>query len=139
MYEDVKTYLAAIEAAQVEYDATTATLGTDVMHTDSGDCPACQALALTVDERRLASLTLREADRAAWNALLASSHPLVAWIAKNCLDRKYHAGIILKALPASMDDLNGIAEREGWCYEWNELRDRADAAGVLPQDAEVSA
>lgn len=121
MYEDVKTYLAAVEAADQEY-RNTALQG--VGKHDESTCRIC----------------VREAAyAAAWQPLKASSVPLVAWIAENAVDYQDAAMVVLEALPASMAVLDGIAAEQRWCTAWTRLRASADAAGVLPQDAEVSA
>lgn len=121
MYEDVKTYLAAIEAAQEVY-RNTALQG--VGKHDESTCRICVRDA-AVD--------------AAWQPLKSSSVPLVAWIAENAGGYPIEAPRILEALPAPMAVLDGIAEERRWCSSWYELRRQADAAGVLPQDAEVPA
>lgn len=70
---------------------------------------------------------------AAREALRESSDPLVAWIAKVPM-RNYpdHATEALKILPATREDLDALAARNGWCAEWDRFMDKAEQAGVLP-------
>lgn len=121
MYEEVKTYLAALEAAeQVFIESPDESYDPHV----EGECRYC----------------IREAAYlAAWESLKASSVPLVAWIAENAEGRQAAATLIMEALPASMAVLDAIAVREEWCADWTDLRASAERAGVLPQDAEVPA
>jgi hypothetical protein len=68
----------------------------------------------------------------AWEALKGSADPLVRWIAENCGDYHCEATHVLRALPASMDELDALARMKGWCGMWKEFRRRAEQAGVLP-------
>lgn len=68
----------------------------------------------------------------AWDKLKESHDPLVRWIAENCEDNRDEAEIVLKALPATMGQLDALAAEHDWCGEWNALRDRAINAGVRP-------
>lgn len=74
----------------------------------------------------------RAAYSTAWDALEQSSDPLVKWIAENCRSYDREALMILKALPATADELEEIADREEWCGAWNSFRDQAIEAGVMP-------
>lgn len=142
MYDEVKTYVAAMKAATERYESTNATLLGGAEHTSSpfaAGCPACKAVAETADERTVADTARRSAEEGAWDALEASSDPLVRWIGKNCVGYAAAAQTVLEALPASMAELDAIAEQRGWCEEYAEFRERAAHAGVLPKDAEVSA
>lgn len=68
----------------------------------------------------------------AWQGLKESTDPLVRWIAENCKEYQGEAISILRALPASLDDLDTIAYDASWCGVWGEFRDAAERAGVLP-------
>jgi hypothetical protein len=68
----------------------------------------------------------------AWQGLKESTDPLVRWIAEHCKDYQGEAIAILRALPASLEDLDTIAYDASWCGVWGEFRERAEAAGVLP-------
>jgi hypothetical protein len=118
MYDEVKKYLAAVDAAEGRAEAMPETdyYAADGTHDKKG-CPEC---------------FLTAAYRDAWPLLAESADPLVRWIADNASGYKEDATLILRALPASVDVLDQIAERENWCGIWNRLLDAAEAAGVLP-------
>lgn len=141
MYEEVKTYVAAIKAAQTTYVAAMDALRVDAEHTNgrSSDCPACAASDARAEGRRAAGAASEAARGIAWQALKDSTDPLVHWIAENCESYPSSAQVILEALPAPMAVLDGIARQLGWCGDWDDLRASAARAGVLPQDAEVPA
>lgn len=141
MYEEVKTYCAVAAAAWQQYETALEGLRSGLEHIagPAGTCPACTAEEAVREQRSAAGNARVAADDAAWNALKASTDPLVRWIADNCRDYRVHAQVILEALPAPMSVLDGIASEQGWCWEWDELRKSAYAAGVLPKDAEVPA
>lgn len=67
-----------------------------------------------------------------WEQLSRSEDPLVRWIAVNGREHEAYAEIVLKALPATLDQLEGLADEHGWCGEWYELRDKAVEDGVIP-------
>ncbi|MDG4857097.1 hypothetical protein P8605_02805 [Streptomyces sp. T-3] len=73
-----------------------------------------------------------KAHAVAWGTLTASSDPLVKWIAENCADHCEEARCVLGILPATVDEIDDLAEREGWCRVWEDYRQRALDAGVLP-------
>lgn len=103
MYPEVDQYIKArLTPSACDYNVS------------SEDCPACQA------------------DDTAWDALRASSIPLVAWIAENCKDYKSEAREVLMSLPADMDELDALADTHGWCDAWRRFREQAERAGVLP-------
>ena len=68
----------------------------------------------------------------AWNKLTQSSDPLVRWIAENCKEYQTYALDVLKVLPATVDELDELAQDEDWCNIWDQFRDRAVKAGVIP-------
>jgi hypothetical protein len=76
--------------------------------------------------------TWSDAQRAAWEALKGSGDPLVKWIAENCAEYRADARVILTALPATLGELDALAEAEGWCPVWDGFRQRALDAGVAP-------
>lgn len=122
MYDEVKTFVAAMDAAKEQYrNAPPKTPGGP--HNEL-TCPLC---AREVSEG------------VAWDALKASTDPLVRWIAENVDEYKRHATKILEALPASMAELDKIADAHNWCGDWEFFKAAAEKAGVLPVDAEVSA
>ncbi len=76
----------------------------------------------------------RDAAWAAWAAIDDGTDPLVAWIVQNC-DGKYRSEAleIMELLPAPLSVLDEYAANEGWCETWQEFRDAAASAGVIPR------
>lgn len=68
----------------------------------------------------------------AWNGIKQASDPLARWIAENCKDYQGEALIILKALPATLAELDELADDQDFCNIWDQFRGRAQEAGVLP-------
>lgn len=66
-------------------------------------------------------------------ALRASDDPLVKWLASNQEVWSYrtHVEIVLKALPASLAELNRLSANKGWCNVWVNLRTQAIADGAI--------
>lgn len=128
MYDDVKVLIAARDAANGKYAAARrAASGQHAIGT--ADCPGCVANQKAYAE----CFAVLEA---AWEPLKGSADPLVRWIAENCdIAHRSDAALILEALPASMETLDGIAEDQNWCAEYTALRSRAERAGVLPAAA----
>jgi hypothetical protein len=85
---------------------------------------------LNTDQR----VTINEA----WAKLQESNDPLVRWIGANCKDYQREATFVLEALPASMDDLESLAESHDFCGIWRRMVESARAAGVLPAGDPVS-
>lgn len=133
MYPELEAAFAAIDAARAAHDEVTAD-GTLRHDYAVEDCPRCTALAPT-------KAALREAEAAAWGAMWGSADPLVRWIAKNCEEYRAEALLVTRALPAPMDELDALANREGWCGQWDAFKHFAKQDGVLPAEtgAEVSA
>lgn len=129
MLPDVEKYLAALEAADREYNAA------GVPEHDLGvgplACPACLTSGVPGQARRAAR-------NAAWAALKVSRDPVVAWIGEHCDDYRAEAQHILVALPAALEDMGEIARSQDWCGEWERLRGEALKAGVV-SETEVSA
>ncbi|MFC7309026.1 hypothetical protein ACFQVC_33085 [Streptomyces monticola] len=69
---------------------------------------------------------------AAWDALKSSSDPLAKWIAENCGEYRDQAVTVLAALPATLGELEALAEREDWCGVWDDFKERAIEAGFMP-------
>ncbi|MDX3321083.1 hypothetical protein PV415_29675 [Streptomyces sp. ME03-5684b] len=69
---------------------------------------------------------------AAWDALKTSGDPLVKWIAENCGEYPAEAECVLTALPATVEVLDDLADKADWCGVWNNFREQAIHAGVLP-------
>lgn len=68
----------------------------------------------------------------AWDALAASSDRGVAFIARVCKNHYRSEGVVaLKALPLTRSELVELAERQGWCEEYERLADEAEEEGVF--------
>jgi len=134
MLPEVEQFVAALDAAAEKMAAASAAVDVKCDYTADGwDCPRCVALKPIKAEHRRDAAT-------AWEALAASTDPLVRWIVEHCKGYMYEAQMILEALPAPMDELEDIARSEGWCYVWERYVSDARIAGVLPKaDTEVSA
>jgi len=128
MYAEVEQYIATAEAVRSTYSEqyraarnkyNAREIGYDEMRT-SQDA-----------EQRIWQVATNEA----WNALKACSDPLVSWIVDNCKDHQSQATAVLEALPATVEELDRLAEDENWCQIWDNFRARAaeDGAIVLPQ------
>ncbi|MFF0706272.1 hypothetical protein ACFYVC_38845 [Streptomyces tendae] len=90
-----------------------------------------QAVAYT-DEIDAAYATCSGVREAAWEALKTSEVPLIRWIAENCAEYPMEARQVLTALPATLDELDAVAEVGGFCGVWDAFRRRAIDAGVVP-------
>lgn len=90
-------------------------------------------------ERNAAYQTRQVATNEAWNRLTQSSDPLVRFIAENCKEYQGYAIQVLKLLPATVDQLDELAENQDWCQIWGQFRDRAVEAGVMPGVKPMSA
>lgn len=67
----------------------------------------------------------------------AAGHKEVAWIVDNCLDNEQEAGILVKYLPATIEELWSIAkDNHDMCGVFDRYMERAVNAGVL-NDAEL--
>lgn len=135
MFDDVKVFTAAIDAAEDQFETTLEARGIPERCDYAvaySECPRCGALEESKAVRA-------EARDAAWNALKASREPLAAWIAENCQDFSCEAEEVLRALPADMATLDALAKDNGWCEIWGDLRLKAAEAGVLPKEAQPEA
>jgi len=68
--------------------------------------------------------------RSAWEAL-ACGDLLVDWIIENASVHKVEAIEVLGALPATLAELDALAEAAEWCEKWDALRAAAICAGVI--------
>ncbi|MFI9835207.1 hypothetical protein ACIHIX_46975 [Streptomyces sp. NPDC051913] len=112
---------AAVEAAEEKYPGRLG-YGEDALR---------QALAFNA-EADSAQAACDEARQAAWDALKASGDPLVKWIAENCDGHQEQARHVLTALPATVGELDDLADEKDWCTVWDDFRQRAIEAGVIP-------
>lgn len=132
MYSEVEKYVAALKAAEEAYSAAVRALGETFPNHDYSGAPCARCKAA-----RPINTEMDRAEQAAWDSLKESRNPLVRWIAETCDEYKPYAQAVLEMFPASMDELNELARRHGWCPEWDRFKRMAERAGVLP--AEVSA
>lgn len=63
--------------------------------------------------------------------LAKSADPLVAFIGRNCADYPDEAETILKALPATIEELEDIAIERHWCSRWEAFMRKAIEEGVV--------
>jgi hypothetical protein len=68
--------------------------------------------------------------RPAWGALTCGD-PLVDWIIEHASGYEIEAIAVLSALPATLAELDALAENAGWCGTWDALRDTAIRDGVI--------
>lgn len=147
MNPEVKTYIEAYDAAEAAFDKahkewSAAYRAALEVAKDNGlqlgfccwDCAYREsAVAQLLNRGRRNLFDARDsAQDDAWGALKGSADPLVRWIAENCEDYRYEATHVLRALPASMDELDALAREKDWCGAWDDFRRRAEQAGVLP-------
>jgi len=111
----ITTYDDELRRARREYDQETISYA------------AYEAKRANLRERRA------QAFADAKTEILKSDDKLVRYII-NELFANYSSfcTIVLEALPASMSELNALAEHHGWCSEWEQLLGPARQAGVLP-------
>jgi hypothetical protein len=147
MNPEVKTYIEAYDAAETAFNKahdewSAAYRAALEVAKDNGlqlgnccwDCAYGESVvAQSLNDYRHNLFDTRDrAQSDAWKALKGSADPLARWIAENCEDYRYEATHVLRALPASMDELDALARENGWCGAWDDLRRRAEQAGVLP-------
>jgi hypothetical protein len=78
----------------------------------------------------------RERQAAAHQALMALDDKLVHWLMTDTvITRSYgsHRDVVLRHLPLSREEINDFGGNQGWCGEYRDLLNRAEAAGVLPE------
>lgn len=132
MLPEVRKYVESVEAATAAMRAAEGQARTKYPeryhYSDKG-----RRQAAAFDEELSKAYTAhREAQTAAWRALTASGDPLVKWIAENCAEYTEQAEAVLTALPATVEELDDLAEREDWCPVWDRFRQGAIEAGVVP-------
>ncbi|MWA07648.1 hypothetical protein [Streptomyces sp. BA2] len=54
------------------------------------------------------------------------------WIAENCAEYREQAQCILAVLPATVEELDDLADTNEWCPVWDAFRREAIDAGVMP-------
>lgn len=73
----------------------------------------------------------------AWTELgkAVTGDPLGEWIIAECGQYKVEAAQVIRLLPASLRDLDALADDQDWCDVWSEFRRRALRAGVISEYA----
>lgn len=135
MLPEVAAYFATMDAATAARDSA---LGITAPY---GCCPSCDSedTGKPYTERAAAWNVWRTAEDKANTALRGAEDPLVRWIAENVKDYTSQRDQVLRALPATLAELDALAEEQGWCSIWRNLRDRAVDASVVPGVAAASA
>lgn len=129
MYDEVKAFGAAVDAAHEVYTGGIAAIEASMEHSRRIDMRACAACVAT----NPVSAAYEASVDAARDALeVSTADPLVRWIAEHVRDYEREVRIVLEALPASMAELDQLANDKGWCSDWERFRRLARAAGVLP-------
>jgi hypothetical protein len=130
---EVEKFIEALDAARETWNTVTNEL--DDMYAGrcayGSEAERQQWAAYECQREEYRSRFIENQDEA-WDELAAADDKLVAWIGANCKGYTDEVTTILYALPATMDELDEIAAREGWCDTWGQLRDQAEDAGVLP-------
>lgn len=132
MLDEVRKYFTAVEAAE-ELRADEIEAAHSAYMTTEGSWPTREALYTAWRHAVNDGYKVREeALAAARKELETSGDPLVRFIAKAPL-RSYpeEAGTVLKALPATYEDLNALAAREEWCDVWELHVRRAAKEGAI--------
>jgi hypothetical protein len=116
MYAGVEELITAIEAADKAHNE----------QLDDGDESCCEVRT--------------RVQNAAWSALAETTEePLVRHIAVHVGPRYPSEAItVLRMLPCSMDKIDDLATREGWCGTYTGLLNAAEVAGVLPGQTPLS-
>lgn len=136
MYDEVKAFGAAMDAAHEVWVGGLAAIEASMEHSRRIDMRACAACVAT----NPVYAAYEAAVDVARDALAASTtDPLIRWIAEHVRDYEREARIVLEALPASMAELDQLANDKGWCGDWERLRRTARAAGVLPVETMAEA
>ncbi|MEV0254796.1 hypothetical protein AB0H82_11110 [Streptomyces sp. NPDC050732] len=132
MLPEVQKYLETVEAAATARNAAISAAESRYPERYSSNEDGRRQYAAYVKQVNNAYEACRVTWEAAWEALKASSDPLVKWIAENCAEYRGEARHVLAALPATVDELDDLADTQGWCGVWGELLQRAIDAGVAP-------
>ncbi len=132
MLPEVQKYVESVEAATTAQSAAVTAAGEKYPERHGYGEEGRRQDSAYSEEIRKAYTTSAAAQRAAWEALKASGDPLVKWIAENCGEYRTEAQRILAILPATVDELDELADAQGWCGVWGDFRQRAIDAGVMP-------
>jgi hypothetical protein len=128
MLPEVQEYFDTIDRLETELRDATEKVGDDLYYSDRTE------YYKQVDAARNANLS---GQQAAWDKLKESNDPLVKWIAENAEEYHAQARVVLRALPATLHELDAIARDHDWCYVWGQFRDRAIADGAVDYTWEI--
>ncbi|MFJ4791007.1 hypothetical protein [Streptomyces sp. NPDC088794] len=132
MLPEVQRFVESMAAAtDAEYEATEVARNKYTERYGDSEEALRQSRAYSGDVLK-ASARCRRAYADAWDSLKSSSDPFVKWIADHCGSYRSEARVVLTALPSTVEDLDRLAEAEGWCEVWDDLREQAVDAGVMP-------
>lgn len=139
MLPEVEKYIAALEAAEAAYSKVERDARKEYPNRNSYGEEAREQRTAYYRVMDAARGEFNTARREAWGThIKGSADPLVRWIAEHCREYWDQAVMVLKALPATPDELDALADEHDWCSAWYELRDQAEEAGVLPGGTPVS-
>lgn len=128
MYPEVEQYIKTRDAANEKNRADTIAL--NLKYSNLYNRPESEIDAYH-SAKRETNTTFRVTVNEAWNGLTASSDPLVCFIAENCKEYQQQAAEVLKALPATVGQLDDLAGGHDWCEIWNQFRDEAVDRGLF--------
>lgn len=132
MWPEVRKYVESVDAAQAARGAAVAAAEEKYPgRSGYGEDARRQALAFN-KEVDAAQAACQDALGGAWGGLKASGDPLVKWIAENCDGYQEQARQVLTALPATLGELDDLAVEKDWCTVWDDFRQQAIEAGVMP-------
>lgn len=135
MLPEVAEYLADIKAANKLYDTVTGALDAATRGRSAFGSSTGKERDLYNEYHTGVQAAQREREtsrRDAWDELKDSADPLVSWIAHNADSYLSQAVTVLRALPATVEELDDVATDAGWCDEWFRFRVKAQQDGVLP-------
>ncbi|MEV2236044.1 hypothetical protein AB0H69_46880 [Streptomyces phaeochromogenes] len=131
MLPEVQRYVESVETANAAQSAAVAAADTKYPERYGyGEEGRRQANSYSEEVNR-AYTTRADVQEAAWSSLKTSSDPLVKWIAENCADYRQEAQCVLVALPATVGELDDLADQNDWCGVWGKFRQLAIDAGVV--------
>lgn len=141
MLAEVQAYIDAVAGAKATYQS--ASRAHEAAHSEAFSGSWTPELgraqeAWYVKNKEIGN-AFRVAKNTAWAKLSQSENPLVRFIEEHAKNHQADARKILEALPASLEELEQIADNEGFCDVFGQLRDAAVDAGVVPGHSPLSA
>ncbi|MFE1840756.1 hypothetical protein [Streptomyces sviceus] len=132
MLPEVRAYVEAMEAASTEEGKIRQAANARYPQRFGWDEEAQRQMGAHNEVTGEAYRVRIQAQNDAWGALKTSGDPLVRWIAENCAEYRDQAQQVLTALPATLGELDALAEKGGWCGVWDAFRQQAIDAGAFP-------